>query len=384
MKKIFKILITLFYISQNLQAQDYSLAKVGEQIMGVYIFVDCLPANEYDYIATINVVWNDGNPDASKIELIKKAKKKYPNFNAMIFRDLKFEKADLIKFRELEITGGGLRVGDYAIYKDGTRPKYGEIVQLDNTKDKAVLKYLDEYGDEKLSSISYKNLSIVSKEQYEKLIDDQKIDIQRHQFIVGEKVIWSENNIPCYGEVVSLNYNTHNALVKSLNKYGEVKNTTIDFLKIDKIDETTFENLRQKNLIEIKKHQFEIGEKVSFIKDKKHIYGEVVNLNNKTHIATIKYLGVFGEDKTSEEEFFEIEKVTIDKYNEHIDKIKIDALQYKFEVGEKVIWKKGVDVVHATIVSLNEIEHRATIKFVNKDGVEKMENVSYLNLTKIN
>ena len=39
--------------------------------------------------------------------------------------------------------------------------------------------------------------------------------------------------------------------------------------------------------------------------------------------------------------------------------------------------------VNVEISSLNEIEHKATVKFSDKDGMEKQEIVSYLNLIKI-
>lgn len=389
MKKLLLLTTTLFFTTQIFsQNKDFSLAKVGKQVMGVYIFVGCEPANEYDYIATIDVRWHQGDPDKSFLEIIERGKKKYPNFNAIIFKNFKFEKADLIKFRELELSGGGFRVSDYAIYKEGGRPKYGEIVQLDNPKQKAGFKFKDEYGEDKLTTVPFAKLSMASKEQYEKLIEEQNVDLQRHQFTIGEKVTWTDGKNPFYGEVVSLNTKSHDATLKSLNKYGEDKNSTIDFLKVDKIDDTKFKEYRDKQLEEIKKHQFETGQKVTFIIDKKSKCGEVVNLNNKSHIATIKYLGVYGEDKTSEQEYFDVEKISDEKYDEENSKTRKEAQQYKFDVGEKVVWKKGSllgmksEAISVEIVSLNELEHKATVKYTNKDNVEKQETASYLDLSK--
>jgi hypothetical protein len=367
-----------------------SLAKIGTVYLGVYIFDrTCIPVNEHDYIATVNVRWHkkDGQEEKAFLEIIERSKKKYPNFDGLIFKDEK--SADLIKFRGLEKSGGGFRVGDKAIYSSGTKPNYGEIVQLDNTKGTASFKYYDEYGDEKIKNLDYTKLSALSKEKYDEFIAQQNIELAKHKFTNGEKVSWTDGKNPLYGEVVSLNTKSHDATVKSLNKYGEDKNATVDFLKVDKLDDTRFEELRKKELEVIKKHQFETGQKVSFVKDKKSRCGEVVNINNKSHTATIKYLGIYAEDKTSEEEYFDVEKISDEKYEEETNKQKKDALQYKFDVGEKVVWKKGSllgmksEAINAEIVSLNELEHKATVKYTNKDNVEKQETASYLDLSKV-
>lgn len=367
-----------------------SLAKIGIIKLGVYIFFACEPANDHDYIATINVRYHRKPDQAEKayLEIIERSKKKYPNFDGLIFKD-DLKSADLIKFRGLEKSGGGFRVGDKAIYSSGSKPNYGEIAQLDNTKGTASFKYNDEYGDEKIKNLDYTKLSALSKEKYDEFIAQQNIEIAKHRFTNGEKVSWTDGKNPLYGEVVSLNTKSHDATVKSLNKYGEDKNATIDFLKVDKLDDARFEELRKKELEVIKKHQFETGQKVSFIRDKKSRCGEVVNINNKSHTATIKYLGIYAEDKTSEEEYFDVEKISDEKYEEETSKQKKDALQYKFDVGEKVVWKKGSlmgmksEAINAEIVSLNELEHKATVKYTNKDNVEKQETASYLDLSKV-
>jgi len=367
-----------------------SLAKIGTIYLGVYIFDrTCMPVSEYDYIATMNVRWHkkDGQQEKAFLEIIERSKKKYTNFDGLIFKDEK--SADLIKFRGLEKSGGGFRVGDFAIFASGSTPMYGEIVRLDNTKGDAGFKYYDEYGDEKIKNIVYTKLTALSKEKYDGFIAKQNTETAKHKFTNGEKVSWTDGKNPLYGEVVNLNTKSHDATIKSLNKFGEDKNTTIDFLKIDKLDDSRFEELRKKELEEIKKHQFETGQKVSFVKDKKSKCGEVVNINNKNHTATIKYLGVFAEDKTSEEAYFDVEKISDEKFEEETNKQKKEALQYKFDVGEKVVWKKGSllgmksEAINAEIVSLNELDHKATVKYINKDNLEKQETVSYLDLSKV-
>lgn len=366
-----------------------ALAKIGTIDLGVYIFEGgCEPASPHDFIATINVRWHK-DPEQwkkARLELIERSKKKYPNFDGMIIKDN--TSADLIKFRGLEITGGGFRVGDKAIYKSGSKPAYGEIVSLDNTKQEAGFKFYNEYGDESLKNIEYVKLTAVTNDQYDNYIKNQNSEIQKHKFTIGEKVIWSDGKNSKYGEVTSQNAKKHDATVTFLNVYGENKTDEIDFLKLDKLDAAKFQELREKELIEIKKHQFEVGQKVSFVKDKNPKCGEVVALNNSSHKATIKYLGVFAEDKTIEDQYLDIEKISDEKYNSEIAKYKTEAEKYKFSVGEKVYWSKGSllsksEQILAEIVALDEAEHKATIKFTNKDNAEKQEKVSYLDLSKV-
>lgn len=370
-------------------SNNNALAKVGKKEAGIYIFRACLPSNEYDDIGKIDVKWHKKAEQTEKayIELIERAKKKYPNFNGMLFKDEDNKSAYLIKFRDLEINGGGFRAGDKASYSSGSQISYGEIIQLDNTKNEAKFNTLDEYGDEKIKSIDYKKLQPISAETYNSYIEKQNLEINKHRFTIGEKVSWTDSKDPMYGEIISLNAKSHDATVKSLNIYGEDKTNSIDFLKIDKLEQSKFEEMRQKELSVIKKHQFEVGEKVSFVLDKKFKCGEVVSLNPKNHKATIKYLGVFAEEKTTDEPFLEVEKISEEKFSSETAKYKEDAMRYNFSVGEKVSWSKGgtfskSESIAAEVVSLNEAEHKAIVKFLNKDGLEKQESVSYLDLTK--
>ncbi|CAN5437134.1 hypothetical protein BH11BAC2_BH11BAC2_14710 [soil metagenome] len=388
----FKITLSLLLISIGAFAQqdkDFSLAKIGKKVLGVYIFVACEPANEYDYIATIDVRWHEGDPDKSFLEIIERGKKKYPNFNAIIFKNAKFETADLVKFRDLEISGGGFRIGDNAVYKENGKPKYGQIMQLDNTKKKAGFKYFDEYGEEKLNTIAYSKLSMITADQYDKLIEEHNIEIQKHKFSIGEKVFWNDYDKPYYGEIASLNSKNHDATVKFYNIYGEEKTTVIDFLKIDKLDELKYTEYIVSQNVEIQKHKFIIGQKVSYVYDEKTKYGEVVSLDNNSHKASVKYLNIFGEETTTEIKYLELSNVSEAKFQEETDKLQQEISQYKFKIGEKVSWSKDAlfssksEIIPAEIVALNSLEHKATIKYLNNDKLEKQENVSYLNLSKL-
>ena len=118
--KIVKIAFCMLFISivaLGQQEKDYSLAKVGKKVLGIYIFIGCEPNNEYDYIATIDVRWHEGDPDKSFLELIERGKKKYTNFNAINFYfnitkfflflnlnlNIKFKNANMVQFNHVLI-----------------------------------------------------------------------------------------------------------------------------------------------------------------------------------------------------------------------------------------------------------------------------------------
>lgn len=366
-------------------------AKIGSVQLGVYVFVDCVPSNEYDYIATINCKWhtNPNERDKAFLELIERGKKKYSNFDGIIFKDDHHQTADLIKFRGLELTGGGFRIGDKVLFGSSSDPLHGEITQLDNAKQSANVRFLDEYGDETIKKVGYQKLTPLSNEQYEKSLKNQQAAIALHTFTLGEKVSWIEGKTTSYGEVVNLNPRNHDATLKYLDIYGDEKTRSRDYLKIDKLAPEQFESLRKADLENIAKHKFKLGEKVSFINDKSLKLGEIVKLNGENHKASVKYLGVFAEEQIKDIPYLELEKASEEKFKQETDKDIIAAQKYKFKTGEKVNWAKSgflntkQEIIVSEIVAIDDVNHKATIKFNTKEGVEKQETVSYLNLAKL-
>ncbi len=389
MKRIKYILIIAFAL-QNLFGQtekDYSLAKVGRQVDGVYIFIGCIPVNEYNTIDSWKVYWNKGEPEEAFKEAITRARKKYNNVDGIIFKDNKFEEAEFIKFIGREITGGGFKGGDKVSYKDGGKPRYAEIFQLDNTKQKASVKYLNEYGEDKLDNISYERLTPVNNETFSKYKEQQLEEIKKHQFTTGEKVSWAEGSKLKYGEVVSLNNDKHDAKVKFLDIYGDVKTDNFDYLKLEKADINKYNEFVTSFNLEIEKHKFLVGEQVSWIESKSLKVGEVVGLNNSNHKASIKYLNIYGEEKTTDVGYLEIEKISKDKYLSEKENFLKEIQKYKFTIGEKVNWSKGgmlkkTEIIQCEVISLDDLEHKALVKYKNKDNVEKQEKAPYLELSK--
>lgn len=390
MKNIYLILNLIILLSSSLfsQEKDYSLSKTAKVIQGVYVFIGSTPYHPYDVIDKWEVYWNkDGNPDEKLLEAITRCRKKYNNVDGIVFKDEKLQEAEFIKFIGKEITGGGFKGGDKIIYRDGKTLQYGEISLLDNTKQKATIKFLNEYGDEKTDIVPYEKLTSMSKEEYQKVIDKQNIDIQKHKFTNGEKVTWADGNKPHYGEILSLNNEKHDAKINYLDKYGDTKTETIDFLKVEKADETKYKEFIQAQDIEIQKHKFTTNETVSFVDDKITKVGEVTALNGSNHKASVKYLNIYGEEKTSDIPYFDLEKISKDKFKEEVEKYKIEIAKYKFKTGEKVNWSKGgmlkkSEIIQCEIISLDDQNHKALVKYIDKENKEVQTKADYLDLSK--
>ncbi len=390
MKNLSIIFILFVLISESLfsQEKDYSLSRSAKIIQGVYVFIGSTPSNPYDVIDKWEVYWNrGGNPDEMLLEAITRCRKKYNNVDGIVFKDEKLQEAEFIKFIGKEITGGGFKGGDKIVYKDGRTLQYGEISLLDNTKQRATIKYLNEYGDEKTDNVPYEKLTSMSKEEYQKVIDKQNIDIQKHKFTNGEKVTWADGNKPHYGEILSLNNEKHDAKINYLDKYGDAKTETIDFLKVEKADESKYKEFIQAQDIEIQKHKFVTNETVSFVEDKKTKVGEVTALNGSNHKASVKYLNEYGEEKTNDINYFDLEKISNDKFKEETEKFKIEISKHKFKIGDKVNWSKGgllkkSEIIQCEIISLDDQNHKALVKFTDKENKEVQTKADYLDLTK--
>jgi len=299
MKRLILLSVILaFTLVDYSQEKDYSLAKVGKRIQGVYVFFDTQPYNEYDFIATIKVTdnWSFKTRDQAFNKIISKAKKKYPYFNGIIFSGYDLHKADIIKFRGLENSGGGLRVGDKIVYKSGKTLNYGELISIDNTNQRATFKYLNIYGEEKVTEKKYSQLNPLSEEQYVKFSAEHQVKIEKYKYKIGEKATWVLNNETFFGEIKSLDNKSHKASVQYLNVFGELKIKAIKYLDIEIITDDEYNKISQAWESDIEKYKFEIGDSVSW-KRTKVLQGEIISLNDKSHKASIKYLNDKSEEK---------------------------------------------------------------------------------------
>lgn len=371
------------------QEKDYSLAKAGYRVDDIYIFIGCTPVAEYTTIDNWEVYWHKGEPAEAFKEAITRARKKYNNVDGIIFKGAKFESAEFIKFIGKEITGGGFKAGDKVVYKDGKQLQYAEVAMLDNTKKRATIKYMDEYGDEKNDDVAYEKLSPLNREEYQKNIEKQNSEIQKHKFSNGEKVSWIDGGKLHYGEVSALNNAKHDAKLNYLDKFGDTKTETLDYLKIEKADESKYKEFLSQQEIEIAKHKFVNGETVSFIDDKATKVGEVTALNGSNHKASVKYLNIYGEEKTSDIPYFDLEKSSKEKFKEENEKYLKEVSKHKFKVGEKVNWSNGgafkkIEIIQCEVISLDDLSHKALVKYLDKENKEVQTKADYLDLSKTN
>lgn len=158
MKNLF-LLFSALILSISVKAQnDLSLARVGNYVMGVYLFIDCEPVNQYDYIGKIDK-FNVFESDSKEVEkIIEKAKKKNPYFNGMIFKK-DFKHVELIKFTDAQQVVQGFRVGDAVVYRRYGVPVDAVIKTIDTAKERCSVEYIDENGETKIDGIALKELT---------------------------------------------------------------------------------------------------------------------------------------------------------------------------------------------------------------------------------
>lgn len=160
MKKLFYLGAALMISSFSVLSQqpDYTLARTGTFVMGVYLFIECEPINTYDYIGKIDQfdIFESDSKDVEKI--IEKAKKKNPHFDGMIFKK-DFKHVELIKFKERDESVAGFEIGMRVQYESFGRLIKGEIVDIIPHRDRATIKYIDEEGKERLDGVSLKELN---------------------------------------------------------------------------------------------------------------------------------------------------------------------------------------------------------------------------------
>lgn len=80
---------------------EKSTAKVN-RYQNLYIFTDCEPIMEYEYLGTVKVIMSwSGQYQPIRDALIKKGKNKFPNAEGIIlnFQYGRVDRADVIKFK---------------------------------------------------------------------------------------------------------------------------------------------------------------------------------------------------------------------------------------------------------------------------------------------
>lgn len=103
--KAFSILtlsiLLLLSVPSFAQEADKSLAKADIQ-QGLYIFMLSKPVSDYEYLGSIKkggFVWT-GKPTEMLNIMIRRAKRDYPDADAIIITTISMDMADVIKFKE--------------------------------------------------------------------------------------------------------------------------------------------------------------------------------------------------------------------------------------------------------------------------------------------
>ena len=224
------------------QETDFSLAKVGKKIYGVYVFFGCEPANPYTYVKTIKVKINrSGTYYESFEKVIDKAKKKESNFNGLIFQSGDLSKADLIRFNDLQSIRGGFSYGSKVSFLENGQVFAGEVVELESSKGKATVTFMNVFNEEEIQKIDYKKLTPITADIFlEKQKETEKLS-EKYKFQIGEKVSWISSNIlgqnkkQLTGEIISLDNKSHKASIKYLNPDNKETISAISYLDLIKI-----------------------------------------------------------------------------------------------------------------------------------------------------
>jgi len=314
---LFGLLFTLCSFGQDV---DLAAAKV-EKVKGVYIFVGSEPTNSYDFVASFpaKIDW-EGNRRKSYEEVIDKANKKYSTFNGMIFRDTDFKKVELIRFTDSQVTRGGIAIRSKVSFTKGRQVYYGEVVELGTAKqgkekEKGMVRYLNVFEEEKVEKLKYLDMTAMSEAEYEaKKTDFLNNVVAKYKFSLNEKVTWQKGENMLFGEIVSLDNINHKGSIKHFDQFGDEMISTIDYLDLEKMSQSDFDKYFEQQQVEIAKYKFVVGEKVSFVKNsigkpKAQITGEVVELNDSTHKASIKYADDTGVEVVESVPYLDITKI---------------------------------------------------------------------------
>lgn len=157
MKKLLFLLLLCPVVTFS-QDIDYKLAKTGEYVLGVYLFVHCEPIANYDYVGKIEKFDFEKTDIKTLEKIIKKAKKKNPDFDGMIVKR-NFKHIELIKFSGRATSYAGFALGDRVQFESFGRLIVGEIVDFIPHRQRATIKYTDPEGNEKLDGVAIKALN---------------------------------------------------------------------------------------------------------------------------------------------------------------------------------------------------------------------------------
>jgi len=163
------LLFTSYTFSQ--EKRDYALARAADYVSGVYAFYYCTPYYEYEYVGRIKRFkfwkWAPDKIEKKFYKRIKKTKKKYPDFDAVIFKRNN-KTVEVVKFIDRERSTATYKIGDRVNYY--TKNIIGQVIFIEaeiiglKSDTDAIIKYTDKKGREKVKQVNLKNLSRTKNE----------------------------------------------------------------------------------------------------------------------------------------------------------------------------------------------------------------------------
>lgn len=98
-KLMLLIVAVVFGILMAFGTDKPNLGSVN-QVQGYYVYWQSKPVNEYQYLGSIQVylVWS-AKPSSMLRTMIRKAKRKFPQGDAIIFTADNMDKADIVKLK---------------------------------------------------------------------------------------------------------------------------------------------------------------------------------------------------------------------------------------------------------------------------------------------
>lgn len=314
------LLSTLQIFAQ--EKTDFSLASVGKQVYGVYVFVGCVPHEEYIYVATIeeDINWKAKSREERFKDIIEKAKKKYTDFNGLIVHEENYDKVDLIRFKDMNVSRGGIELRSKITFIKHKQVYYGEVIELGSKKqgkekEFGAVKYIDIYGDEVVEELKYTDMTPLSESEYASKLEGFKSEtVARYTYSIDEKVSWNKGKEGLFGKITGLDPKSHKATVSYIDAYGDEVNTKVDYLDLNKMEPSKYDELLKVAKGEVQKHKFEVGNHVSWVsvnkltRESAQMKGEIVLLDDKSHKASIKYIDAEGTEQIEKVDYLDLVK----------------------------------------------------------------------------
>ena len=197
-----------------------------------------------------------------------------------------------------------------------------------------------------------------------------------------------------YGEVIELGAKkqgkeNEQGTVKFLNVFGEEKIEKLKYTDMTPLSDAEYEKrMNEFKTVTIAKYKYTVDEKVSWVKGKDGYFGKVTALDDKSHNATASYVDDYGDEINVKVDYLDIEKMDPNNYEkllqEQLNKVKL----HKFSMGDKVSWvesnllKTETKHMQGEIVAMDDSTHKASVKYIDTEGVEQVAKVDYLELNR--